>query len=301
MFMNDRKLIILLLALVAVLTIMPAGAYAATEKATEKTTFRQEFTYREGETPNIREEIIQFGHIFRLVSVSEPVASATLPAGRSYTYQLSKEYTQDQLSQAPKNVKTTPIYGIGKRQVDRKETIKNLPDNDVDRLPHRKIFRDTNGRGPGAKTAGELALAEVRYEPVGRDEHGVPNEYNAYVVYRGEETYTALLYYEGVTTYTETAGEDGITTYTVVATYESDAPVSGSAAEPAAAGPGGGGAGDGTENVAASGARSPALLFPPGTLSPLGAAVIATVAAAILTLVFLGIYNRRKLREAALS
>ena len=306
MFMYDKRLIILLLlAIMTAIAMIPAGAYAASEK----TTFQQEYTYREGETPNIPQEIIQFGHIFTLVSVSEPVATAALPAKRSYTYQVSASYTPEQLSQAPKNTKLKPVYGTGKRQVDRRETVDGLPDNDVERLAQTKVYKDTNGRGPGARRAGELVLAEVKYEPVGRDEYGIPNDYKAHVVYRGEERYRALLSYNAVTTYTDTAAEDdGVTTYTVVATYEGDAPGSDGYDEPAVAGTGGddsGGAdaiGSGITDTHSAVAALKAFLFrlpfSLGALSPFGAAAIATIAAAALTLVFLGVYNKRRLRES---
>jgi len=327
--MFDRRLVLIaMLAIMTTIAMMPAGALAQQTQAAgnsgTKTTFKQEYTYKEGETPNIHEEITQFGQIFTLVSVSEPVASASLPASRSYTSQVSANYTPEQLSQAPKNVKLTPVYGMGKRQVDRKEKIPGLPDNDVDRLKQRKTYTDTNGRGPGASARGELVLAEVKYEPTGWDEYGIPNKYTAHVVYRGEESYMSLLYYRGTTTYTKTFEEEGVTTYTVVATYEGEAPVSAepgeasagvggdssggagvigegagaAAGEPAVTDPAGEPGAAGTEGAAAaSSGRTFTLPFSLGTLSPLGTAAVATMAAAILSLVFVSIYNRRKLRE----
>ena len=286
---------ILLLTIMAAIAMVPSCGYAEGEK----TTFQQEYTYNEGETPNIHEEISQFGQVFKLVSVTEPVATSSLPRERSYTYKVSVYYTSDQLSQVPGNVKLTPIYGTGKRQVDRKETIRNLSDNDVDRLPRLKTYSDTNGRGPGAGVRGQLVLAEVRYEPKGWDEDGIPNNYTAYVYYRGEETYLALTHYEAVRTYTDTITEDGEVTYTVVATYEGEAPAGDPDEDlaPVVIEEDGAGA----DNFGGEPAASFRFPFSPSSLSPLATAAIATIAAAVLTLVFLGIFNRRRLRESAAS
>ena len=303
MFIYDRRLVLLiLLSIMAAIAMAPSGAFAESEK----TTFQQEFTYGEGETPNIPQEISQFGQVFTLVSVTEPVATSSLPKSRSYTYRVSAGYTPEQLSQAPVNARLTPIYGLGKRQVDRRETIRELPDNDVDRLQKRKAYKDTNGRGPGAGSRGELTLAEVRYEPMGWDEYGLPDNYTAHVVYRGEESYRKLLYYEAVSTYTDTVAEEGVSAYTVVATYEGPAPPDDDAVDELAAVPTGEDpepgepAPQGAESTAsAPGENSFRFPFSFDTLSPLGAAAIATMAAAVLTLFFLGVYNRRRMRESA--
>jgi len=286
----------------------------------------QEFTYKAGEKPNIPETISQFGQTLTLVSVSEPVESASLPETREYTYEVSKTYTPDQLSQAPKNVKLTSVYGDGSRQVDREETIRNLPNNDVERLPMKMSYTDTNGRGPGAKADGELVLAEVKYEVTSRDKDGLPNKYTAQVVYRGEETYSALLYYTATATYTETRTEDGAKAFTVIATYEGDAPAD-DAWSPA---PEGADGLDGDIGAASQNGRDDAaeavnlgirdtgsagtfeglhgglpLLMPSllqGALielSPVGMATLATIIAAVVALTVLGVYNRRKFRESS--
>ena len=300
MFIYDRKLIlIILLAIMTAIALIPASVYATGEK----TTFQQEYTYKEGEIPNIHEEISQFGQVFKLVSVTEPVATGSLPRERTYTYKVSTNYTPDQLSQVPENVKLTPIYGSGKRQVDRAGTIENLPDNDVDRLPRFKTYSDTNGHGPGAGVRGQLVLAEVRYEPKGWDEDGIPNNYTAYVFYRGEETYLALTHYEAVSTYTDTITEDGEVTYTVIATYEAEAP-SGDPDEdlpPAVIEEGGTDTDNSGGEATASNTTSFRLPFTLGSLSPFAAAGTATIAAAVLTFIMLGIFNRRRLRESTSS
>ena len=303
-----RAIVVLTLSIIVAISARPAGAFAAQESTAgsdgQKTAITQEYTYKEGETPNIPQKIIQFGQVFKLVSVSEPAANSSLPTSRSYTYRVPVSYTPDQLSQAPKNVRLTPVYGTGKRQVDRKETIEGLPNNDVDKLPRSKIYGDTNGRGPGANVNGELVLAEVKYEVAGRDEDGIPNNYKACVVYRGEENYSTLLYYNAVATYTDTVTEDGVKTYTVVATYEADVQKKDGIEEPAqnvSDGDGSGGANGPALDVSeGGGSDGSAFSFPFSlrTLSPLGTAAIATIIAAVLTLVFIGIYSRRRARES---
>lgn len=336
---NYRKIILALVITAAVIQIMlPAGVFAAQEyPGSEKVTVTQEYTYKAGERPNIPDEIIQFGQVLSLVSVSEPVESTTLPETRTYTYRVSGSYTPEQLSQAPKDVKLRPVYGTATRQVDRKETIKGLSDNDVDKLPKHKTYKNTNGRGPGLKVEGDLALAEVRYEVTGHDPDGLPNKYTARVVYRGEETYSVLQYYEAETTYTRTVTEDGATTYTVVATYEGYASADDNFSEyvpvesetnmdadtdtdsdndngngvqmvPAIdMDEGGPGPGDG-EGLAVvpdapvpSGGSAFQLPFSLAALPPIGVAAFATIVAALLTLVIFGAYNKRRARESECS
>jgi hypothetical protein len=332
------KQIIALLAAVAVMAIIPTGVYAVEnhEPASieEKTRVIQEFTYKAGDSPSIPEKISQFGEILILISVTEPKESKSLPKNRTYSYKVSKYYSPTQLSQVPGNVKVTPLYGEGSRQVDREETIRNLSNNDVDKLPVRRIYTDTDGVGPGASVKGDLALAEVRYEVTHRDEYGIPDEYTAHIVYRGEEKYQAILYYEAVATYTGTETIEGESTFTVVATYEGDLP------EESAPPSGGNDAGEsslaagendaeesyppagdaepeedpifmvGTEpsesspsvSEAESSENSPLsgivqLPFSLGSISPVGAATLATAVAAVLAILIIGINNRRRIRE----
>jgi len=352
MYMYNRKMIMamLLLTVVAIMAVFPVSAYAAEGTAPgagnpgspggtsnpggnpgQKTRVTQEFTYKAGGKPNIPETISQFGQTLTLVSVSEPVENSSLPETRTYNYEVSKSYTPDQLSQAPKNVKLTSVYGDGSRQVDRKETIRNLPNNDVEKLPKKMSYADTNGRGPGAKADGDLVLAEVKYEVESLDKDGLPNKYTAHVVYRGEETYSVLLYYMATTTYTDTRTGDGAKTFTVVATYEGDAPAdeaTGDAWPPAPApgepdgfdssiGVAGQNGQDGGSEAINLGIRDtgPAgplkdlqsglsLFMPPPlqgvfmALSPIGMAALATIIAAAAVLAFLSFYNRRKFRES---
>ncbi|MCL2111090.1 MAG: hypothetical protein FWH32_02325 [Clostridiales bacterium] len=230
---------LLLLVTLAVIAAFPMGAFGAVSPDGGGTggqafTITREFTYKAGETPNIPETISQYGVVFTLVSVSEPVASTRLPRTRTYTYRVPAVYTPDQLSQVPPGVSLTPVYGEGKRQVDRSEVIRGLKNNDVDSLPQRKTYSDTTGQGPGARVSGSLTLAEVKYEVVSYDEDGLPNNYTARVVYRGEETYSILLYYTAVETYTEEVAEDGEETFTVVATYEGSMPSDDDISSPAA-------------------------------------------------------------------
>jgi hypothetical protein len=160
-------------------------------------------------------------------------------------------YTPDQLAQVPKGVKVTPVYGDARRQVDRNITIEDLSTNCVDMLPQTKVFSDTNGKGPGARTKGELVLAEVKYEVTGFDEDGLPNSYTAHTVYRGEESYSVLMYYAATRTYTDTVegeGDGAAASYTVVATYEGEEPTG-----EHAGGSGGGASTDGSDSGASAG------------------------------------------------
>jgi len=233
-----------------------------------------------------------------IVLLTIMAAMATIPSC-AYAAEEKTIYTPEEAAQAPPGIKLTPIYGAGKRQVDRAETIKNLPDNDVDRLPRVKAYSDTTGRGPGAGARGELVLAEVRYEPKGWDEDGIPNNYTAYVVYRGEETYLQLTHYEAVTARASTVTGEETTDSDEIAD-EDDAPV----AEPYEPAVDEGGDDPDAGGVAAAdgGGATPAKLpFSLSAISPLGAAAVATLVAAVLTLVMLGIYSRRRIRESVPS
>ena len=317
MFMNYMKikLIIALLAAMAVIVVIPMGSFAAQDQPAannsgnandgQKTRVYQEFTYKDGEKPDIPEKINQFGQVLTLVSVSDPVESKTLPDSRTYTYQVSKSYTPDQLSQAPDNVKLTPVQGTGSRQVDRAETITDLSNNDVDKLPQRSIYTDTKGKGPGASVNGDLALAEVKYEVAHRDEYGMPDSYTAHVVYRGEETYTAVMYYMAEATYTNTEALGGEITFTVIATYEGDAPVADGLSEDTSGVEEPEMTGQVTGAADAEPQGSPALLsmikfpFSLGDLSPAGAATLAAIAAVVVMLLIIGNYNKRRIRESS--
>ena len=230
---NCKKIAIMaLLVAMGAIVMLPADAFYALEGAQgEKVTATREFTYKEGEDPDIPESISQFGQTLTLASVSAPVRNTASTQTRTYSRRVPATYTPDQLAQAPPNATLTPVYGEGRRQVDRKETIRDLPNNDVEKLPMRKTYADTDGRGPGAASDGDLALAEVKYEVTGLDTDGLPNKYSAHVVYRGEEKHTVLLYYTAEETYTREAAEGGETTYTVVATYEGYAPAAGDETE----------------------------------------------------------------------
>jgi hypothetical protein len=327
MYLYNKKVLVLLLTVMGILLIFPSGAFAAQKEGSSidasdvnsggrKTTVKQEYSYKEGEKLDIPQAIRQFGDVFSLVSVSDPVESSSLPKSRTHTYRVSGSYTADQLSQVPENVKLTPVYGEGKRQVDRSEVIRNLSDNEVEKLPGGKIYTDTDGRGPGGRASGDLTLAEVRYDVAGRDADGIPNNYTAYLVYRGEETYTNLLYYTGEATYTKTAIEDGVKTFTVVASYESGTTDGGAAEDGTAEGssmvvPGDGDAaagnsiGEGADTSsggngvsAARGGLFSQLSGALGGLSPIGAATLATVVAAVMTLFALGVYNKKKAKSA---
>ena len=390
-FKGKKIAIVAMFIAMGAIVMLPAGAFYAQEGGQgEKVTATREFTYKEGEDPDIPESISQFGQTLTLASVSAPVRNTASTQTHTYTSRVPVTYTPDQLAQAPPNADLTPVYGEGKRQVDRAETIRDLPDNDVERLQKRKIYADTDGRGPGAAGNGELALAEVKYEVTGLDTDGLPNKYSAHVVYRGEEAYTVLLYYTAEETFTREASEGGVATYTVVATYEGYAPADAPGPEggPGAgtgidggndgtgsgAGGGGDGTGTGTGGVAGDGtgagagggtgadggtgggtgadastdtgndagthagmdgayeagsveyvpvdaepavdalyiegsdeltaivdtgvsSGTPSLMTSLAGLPPVGVAALATVVAAVLTLVTIGAYNRRKARD----
>lgn len=101
---------------------------------------------------------------------------------------------------------TTPFiyaerYHSYRIQVDREVVIPHLPDNDVTRIPASQSFEVTSEITPGATQLNKLELLYVYYEVAGRDHLGLPNNYTAYVTYRGQEGYHELAWYDVLANY----------------------------------------------------------------------------------------------------
>jgi hypothetical protein len=185
---------------------------------------------------------IEDGTPYRLTSVSEPILdpSYAVPT-RNYTQQVTKkiplegidvlsEYFSAKLSikdgayvgsiglsSNPYQIET--VYESWSGQVDRQYEIENLPDNDVARLPVTMDFEVSSDAAPDATQTKRLALLDVRYEVKGTNSLGLPNNYKAYLTYRGEESWLELHHYIVTATYQGTVASS-VPRYLITATYE---------------------------------------------------------------------------------
>jgi len=95
----------------------------------------------------------------------------------------------------------SPFYIAGRYhsylvQVDKQVVFSGLPDNDVTRLPTYKDFEVVSDTSPGGTMIRTLQIVDVTYEIAGRDHLGLPNNYTAYVTYRGQEGLHELAFYD---------------------------------------------------------------------------------------------------------
>jgi preprotein translocase subunit SecG len=221
----------LLIVLTLILTlIFPVMAFAepgdeatdpADAAAEESVNITMEYRYSDGEEPVIPDTITQAGITYHLISKAEPVLESTLPRMRTYTYKIDGAISKKDLAEIEKipGLALTPAYVELEREVDKKDVIKNLPNNDVDYLPTSKEFEVSSASGKNAVQKEELERAGVTYKVEARDEWGFPSKYTATVVYRGTETYSDIGYYTAKLSY-ETQEQIGSTDqWVIVATY----------------------------------------------------------------------------------
>ena len=113
------------------------------------------------------------------------------------------------------------------------------------------------------------------------------------------------MHYTATATYTDTETIEGVPSYTVVAIYEGDAPALDGAAEQPLLTPGAETAdpdaaafhSDSKSGIA--GLIALGRFFSLGAFSKAGAATIAAIAAAALTIVSIGVYTRRRVSESS--
>ena len=222
----------LLLLLLAVMAPM-GKAYAGEgppsnpeEEPSENITI--EHRYYEGQEGDlvIRDTIVQFGRVYRLIDTSEPVLEDTLPRTRTYTFKIDGNLSKEDLALIDgleDIINITPVEEVFEREVDKTIVIGGLPTNEVEYLAESKEFQVAAAKEPGLQTTKALARAGVSFEVEAYEDSGLerslPSSYKATIVYRGTETYTEVIYYLAEVTYekTETVGE--IKQYVVKATY----------------------------------------------------------------------------------
>jgi hypothetical protein len=105
------------------------------------------------------------------------------------------------------------------RQVDREEVFEGLPDNDVIRIPATLEFEVSSDDAQDAVKKTTLERLDVVWEIKGTNALGLPDDYTAYVTYRGEESYRELHHYEVTAHYSGDIPE-GIERFIVSARYK---------------------------------------------------------------------------------
>ena len=216
-----KKIITLALILIAAILALPAAVFATSPSAAMTFGMMQvEYRFAEGETPNIPQEIERFGYTYHLVSQTDPVRESTLPATRTYTFNISGVLSLEQLTDAGiDSTDFTPKTVPMEREVDMFD-IQTVGTNEVEGLRgSTKVFTVFSDENPdGVEVEG--TFTGVTFE-VTKDDSGLPTEYLRTAVYRGIEPYTAIGYFIGSSTY-RTDTTEGVDLFVIVATYETD-------------------------------------------------------------------------------
>lgn len=96
----------------------------------------------------------------------------------------------------------TPKYIKKQQQIDKKETLKDLDIEDITNLPKSKKYTVRSDDSPTATEEKDLKRAGISLKVVGYDDDGVPNHWDATIVYRGLEKYLEPYKYNVVGNYT---------------------------------------------------------------------------------------------------
>ena len=216
----------------------PSAAPVAPER------IEREYRYQSGQTlPEIEETIVdEQGNTYRLISSDGPITdSSYTPPSRYYTWQVANEipldgidrlsayfpptvYVEDEsfvgtIGLVANPYSITNIYESFSRQVDRYHTIENLPDNDASKLPLQMEFQVSSDVSYGATQTATLNLLSVEFEITGTSFLGLPNNYTAYLTYRGQESWLELHHYSVVASYAGSLTST-IEQYVIISRYE---------------------------------------------------------------------------------
>ena len=94
-----------------------------------------------------------------------------------------------------------PIYIKKQSQVDKVEVIKDLSIEDIKNLPESKVYKVRSNEYVDAEVNKELKRAGVSLKVSGYDDDGVPNRWDATLVFRGLESYLEKVKYNVKATY----------------------------------------------------------------------------------------------------
>jgi len=242
----SRIAVTITIAVLLLIGVLPSVAVAEEINASSSApqTIGREYRYQDGHELPVIEELItdESGNSYRLVSFDAPIEdpSYTRPT-QSYTRQYTTDIPKDDIDNlgyyfaesfyiedGPFIGNIPPsanpyyiigIYEIFTGQVDRYHTIENLPDNDAIRIPIKMDFTVSSSEGPEATQTATLDLLSIEYEITGTNTLGLPNNYTAYLTYRGQESWLELLGYN-VTAYYAGTIESNVEQYVIRCQYE---------------------------------------------------------------------------------
>ncbi|MDR3072745.1 MAG: Cys-Gln thioester bond-forming surface protein [Clostridiales Family XIII bacterium] len=87
------------------------------------------------------------------------------------------------------DVKTEPCYASIEQKADRTEVLHGITSNEISGLPEEKTFELLSDSAPGATSAVVMKRAGVHVTPISYDEDGLPELWDATIVYRALESY----------------------------------------------------------------------------------------------------------------
>jgi len=232
-----KRLITLLIVIFAFMMAMPASVYATTPPPADavRGTLTVEYRYAEGQEPTIPTVIQRFGFTWYLVSQSAPVHISTLPNIRTYEYQINGAMTAAQLEDilGLGTITVNPIWSTFTKEFDQEVSIPGLLTNDVDEIPPGDFLDDDMVQylidhgyiKDGTEVQDIVVNAElmptgVEFEVTLWDD-GLPMEYTAHVVYRGEISFS-LQVFTSITLTITSDDEDELDVYVIFAEYESN-------------------------------------------------------------------------------
>jgi hypothetical protein len=215
--------VLLCLVLVFAFAFAPFAVFAEPEvDADNSVNLTVEYRYSDGEAVEVTNSITQHGRKYHLVSQAAPVLESSLPITRTYTYKIDGLLSEADLetARAIPGLVLSEVLGESEREVDKTVVIPNLPTNDVlqDGIPEYKNFDVTSAASQDGTVNVTLKRAAVKFR-VTEESLGLPEEYEATVVYRGLETYE-VPYYMADMTYESKQTEGTTDQYVIIAIYE---------------------------------------------------------------------------------
>jgi hypothetical protein len=218
-------LLTVVIVILLVISLAPLGVFALPDEggASGDLNVTVEYRYSEGESVSVPSSITRFGREYQLVSSANPVLESSLPQTRTYTYKIEGLLSEEdiaELSDVPGLV-LTPVLVEAEREVDKTQVFTDLPTNDLeqDGIPEYQEFEVSSALAEDGIARVSLKRAGVSFKVVEKS-NGLPEKYEATVVYRGMETFRETGYYSVDVTYETSVTEGSVAQYVVVAVYE---------------------------------------------------------------------------------
>ena len=211
--------------ILAVTLALPMVTFAAPDPGNNLTI---EYRYAEGETANVAETVSQFGIDYRLIGQSDPVLENSLPVTRDYVYRIDgilSDADRAQVANIP-GLRLDPVEVKLTRKIDFEDTLRGLPNNDVDSLEASAVYK---ARVDSMKTNSTAVIIEgpaltgvtfnvATWEP--GFEGRLPETYDADIIVRGVEEYWETGYYIATMSYVNSVVESDLDIYIIFAEYE---------------------------------------------------------------------------------